>query len=39
MGTHAVHVILAHQVSTEGEEDDQEEEHNPSMDAHQARLS
>jgi hypothetical protein len=33
------HVILAHQVSSEGEEGDQEEEHNPNIDAHQARLS
>jgi hypothetical protein len=39
MGTHGLHVILAHQVSSEGEEGDREEEHNPSMDAHQARLS
>jgi hypothetical protein len=39
MGTHALHVILAHQVSSEGEEGDQEEEHNPNINAHQAGLS
>jgi hypothetical protein len=36
MGTHALHVILAHQVSSEGEEGDQEEKHNPNIDAHQS---
>ena len=38
MGTHALHVILAHQISSEGEEGDQEEERNPTIDAHQPRL-
>jgi hypothetical protein len=38
MSTHALHVILAHQISSEGEEDDQEEERNPNIDAHQPRL-
>jgi hypothetical protein len=31
-------MILAHQISSEGEEGDQEEERNPNIDAHQPRL-
>jgi hypothetical protein len=36
MGTHAIHVVLAQKVSSQGEDEDHDKEDNPNIDAHQS---